>query len=189
MPNKLINFATLWKSIPKWQVQISKKHCSRTSLSRDLPVNYLQYTVWFVPKSTPDDLEIHWSGGLVKLWTPAACFTIFGIFQEYSIEYSIFQDSQHFAYLYIFLEYSWNIPYSKNFTIFLMEMFFGIWIFLTKIQFTMENCNIPTIFHIPNFSTLTLWPDFLEYSILEIFIFHGIFQEYSIGIFHGIFHF
>ena len=60
---------------------------------------------------------------MVKLYAPVACVPFFGIFQEYFIEYSIFYNFQHFECLPIFLEYSWNIPYSKKY---LMATVFGI---------------------------------------------------------------
>ena len=47
-----------------------------------------------------------------------------------------------------------------------------------KIQFAVQDFNNPAIFHIPTLSMLSvnLVTRFLEYSILEIFIFHGIFH-------------
>ena len=44
----------------------------------------------------------------------------------------VLQIFQHFDCLPFFLEYSWNIPYSKNFTIYLVTIVFGIRIFLVK---------------------------------------------------------
>ena len=61
---------------------------------------------------------------MVKLYAPADCFTFFGIFQEYSMEYSIFQKNEYFGCFMFFLEYSWNIPYSKIFQIFVVDDFF-----------------------------------------------------------------
>ena len=51
--------------------------------------------------------SLRWS--LVKLYAPRACFLFFGIFQEYSMEYSIFQNFQYFGCFAIFLEYSKSI--------------------------------------------------------------------------------
>ena len=63
-------------------------------------------------------------GSLVKLYAPEGCDGFFGIFQEYSMEYSIFQNFQHFRCDAIFLEYSWNIPYSKNIIFYVVMHFF-----------------------------------------------------------------
>ena len=144
-------------------------------------------------------------------------YSIFQDFQYFGclyifLEYSIFQITQLFSCFKIF----WNIPYSKKFKIFYVASFFGIWHNLyspQKTQFWMENqvfdnsCyipysknfnislvegffwNIPGIFHIPNISIFPCWRFILEYSIFEIFIFHGIFHGIFRGIFHGIFHF
>ena len=61
--------------------------------------------------------------GLVKLYAPMACFTIFGIFQEYSMEYSIFRNFVYFECFTILKVYSANIPYSADFNIFHVPVF------------------------------------------------------------------
>ena len=73
-------------------------------------------------------------------------------------KYSIFQKNQNFCCFAIFLEYSWNIPYSKKIDIF--AVFSGF-------QKNKYFCCFVI---------------FLEYSIFFVFIFHGIFR------FHGALH-
>ena len=85
---------------------------------------------------------------LVKLYAPEACFTFFGIFQEYSMEYSIFQNFGYFECLTVFLEYSSNIPYSTDFNIFLVILFFGIF-HIPKFLKSWLLRKILGIFHIP----------------------------------------
>ena len=63
----------------------------------------------------------------IKLFVPVACFIFFLIFQEYSIQYSIFQSLNILVALF-FLGTFWNIPYSIFFKIFVLEDF---------------SCNIP----------------------------------------------
>ena len=132
---------------------------------------------------------------LVKLYAPKACFLFFGIFQEYSMEYSIFQNFQYFGCFAIFLEYS------MEYSIFQKTEYFGCFaIFLEYSKFIFQKniliyngksnfgifleYSIFQTFH--HFACLRF---FLEYSIFEIFIFHGIFHGIFRGIFHGIFHF
>ena len=103
------------------------------------------------------------------------------------MEYSIFQNFQYFSCLYIFLEYSWNFPYSKKIKFYLVASFLE-YSMLQKIQdflcckFFLEYdiiyiprkklnlawkisfLNIPAIFHIPKISIFPLLKVFLEYS-------------------------
>jgi len=51
------------------------------------------------------------------------CDAFFGIFLEYSMEYSIFQNFQYFGCDDIFLENSWNISYSKNIIFYIVMHF------------------------------------------------------------------
>ena len=156
------------------------------------------------------------------------------------MEYSIFQNFPYFDCVPFFLEYSWNIPYSKFFHISIVYRFFGIFLVIFHIpklfifsrnKFFMEYSififlnhnlilhgksnfwiflgysifqnfyifivylffwNIPGIFHIPKNTYFCCCRLFLEYSTLDIFIFHvifrGIFHGIFLGIFHGIFH-
>ena len=61
---------------------------------------------------------------LIKLYAPKRCDRFFGIFQEYSMEYSIFQNFPYFDCVPFFLEYSWNIPYSNFYYISIVYRFF-----------------------------------------------------------------
>ena len=61
---------------------------------------------------------------LLSFTPPRQVLFLFAIFQEYSMEYSIFQNFGYFYCLAIFLEYSWNIPYSIIFKIFTVYVFF-----------------------------------------------------------------
>ena len=127
---------------------------------------------------------------LVKLYAPQSCFLFFGIFQEYSMEYSIFQFSPNFCCFAIFPEYSWNIPYSKILKIFavfnilwnipyskilkifaVFQILWNIPYFSNYIKNGVLRANLwfSEIFHIPKKSTFLL---FCHFS--------GIFQEYSI---------
>ena len=62
------------------------------------------------------------------------CDAFFGIFLEYSMEYSIFQNFQYFGCDDIFLEYSWNIPYSKNIIFYVVMQFFWNIPYSNKLQ-------------------------------------------------------
>ena len=56
---------------------------------------------------------------------------MFVIFQEYPMEYSIFQNFKYFGCFSFFFEYSWNILYSINFDILLAYGFLWNIPFLT----------------------------------------------------------
>ena len=56
---------------------------------------------------------------LIKLYAPNRCDRFFGIFQEYSMEYSIFQNFVYFSCFTFFAE-----SYSKIFDIFVVAVFF-----------------------------------------------------------------
>ena len=60
---------------------------------------------------------------MIKLYAPNRCDFFFGIFQEYSMEYSIFQNFAYFCCVPFFLEYSWNIPYSNILDNFVVAVF------------------------------------------------------------------
>ena len=77
-----------------------------------------------------------------------ACFLFFGIFQEYSMEYSIFQNFQYFGCFAIFLE----SHYSKNSKISAVLLFYGIfqiYIFQKIYLFTLGNRILEYSWNIP----------------------------------------
>ena len=126
---------------------------------------------------------------MVKLYAPAACFTFFGIFQEYSMEYSIFQNFPYFTCFTIFLEF--HIPKISIF--FLFYSFFGIFHF----KYFNEKYILPWLYVFGIFRNIPYSKKVENLYVLRfswnipyfyIFIFHGIFHGIFRGIFHGIFH-
>ena len=101
---------------------------------------------------------------LVKLYAPVACFTIYGIFQEYSMEYSIFQNFAYFCCVPFFLEYSWNIPYSNILDNFVVAVFVWNIPYSKSPEKTLWTKKLG-IFHIPSKGKKSCGMKNLEYSV------------------------
>ena len=164
-------------------------------------IDFLEYSrniPWNIPYSKISQILIVY----LLFWNIPGIFHIpnFSIFRLCTVFFGIFLVVFHIPQLFIFSRNKFFMEYfmfifsnqnlilhgKSNFWIFLgYSIFQNFYISIVYLFFW----NIPGIFHIPNISIFPCWSFILEYSIFEIFIFHGIFHGIFRGIFHGIFHF